>query len=116
MAATFSKDERIRRKQDFQRVYQGGKKIVSSSFILYYCLEPERPYRRLGIAASRKVGNAVKRNLAKRRLRAVFLEIQSSLREGVYVFVAKEKMNHMSYETLKQGIVWSMKKLNCVRE
>jgi len=58
----------------------------------------------------------VKRNLAKRRLRAVFLEIQASLCEGVYVFVAKEKMNHISYDVLKKGIVWSMKKLNCVKE
>ena len=49
-------------------------------------------------------------------IRAVFLEIQDSLRDGVYVFVAKEKMNHMSYEALKKGIVWSMKKLDCFRE
>ncbi len=70
----------------------------------------------MGFTASKKVGNAIKRNLAKRRLRAIFLEMQDSLCDGVYVFVAKEKMNHQSYETLKKSIVWSMKKLDCLKE
>jgi len=72
--------------------------------------------KRVGFTASKKVGNAIKRNLAKRRLRAIFLEIQDNLHDGVYVFVAKEKMNQIPYEVLKKSLVWSMKKLNCVKE
>jgi len=79
--------------------------------VFYHC----DATRKAGFTASKKVGNAIKRNLAKRRLRAVFLEIQDLLHEGVYVFVAKEKMNHISYETLKKSIVWSMKKMDCVK-
>ena len=44
------------------------------------------------------------------------LEVQHTLHDGVYVFVAKEKINHISYDTLKKGIIWSLKKLNCVEE
>lgn len=105
MAATFSKDERIRRKQDFQRVYQGGKKIVSSSFILYYCLEPERPYRRLGIAASRKVGNAVKRNRCKRLVREVFRQNKDLFPQGAdIVFVVARAMTEKYYSDILSEI------------
>lgn len=58
--------------------------------------------KKVGFTASKKVGNAIKRNLAKRRLRAIFLEIQHTLSDGVYVFVAKEKINHLPYDTLKK--------------
>jgi ribonuclease P protein component len=51
----------------------------------YYPLDYKKE---VGFIASKKVGNAVKRNYAKRRLRALFFA-QKKLRDGIYVFVAK---------------------------
>jgi len=70
--------------------------------------------KRVGFTASKKVGNAVKRNLSKRRLRALFLELENNLLDGSYVFVAKENINRMSYESLKKGLLWSFKRLGCI--
>ncbi len=67
----------------------------------------------MGFTASKKVGNAVKRNLAKRRMRALFFEIQESLKDGTYIFVAKDRMCQMSYESLKKGFLWSLRRLDC---
>ncbi len=70
--------------------------------------------KKVGFTASKKVGNAVKRARAKRRMRALFNELSSSLKSGVYVFVAKENINQMTYEELKKSFLWSLRKLNCL--
>ena len=103
----------LKQTKEYSYIYNHANKWHSDCALVFYHCDATK---RVGFTASKKVGNAIKRNLAKRRLRAIFLEIQDSLREGVYVFVAKEKMNHQSYETLRKGIVWSMKKLDCLRE
>lgn len=67
----------------------------------------------MGFTASKKVGNAVKRNFAKRRMRALFFEFAENLNDGIYVFVAKDQVCQMPYEELKKDLSWSFKRLNC---
>jgi ribonuclease P protein component len=43
----------------------------------------------------------VKRNRAKRRMRAIFREYSDSLKDGTYIFVAKAGLFDRSYEELK---------------
>ena len=101
MSATFSKNERIRRKHEFQRVYQEGKKIISSSFILFYYPDPERQYRRLGITASRKVGNAVTRNRCKSLVREVFRQNKALFPQGAdIVIVVARAMTEKCYQEI----------------
>jgi ribonuclease P protein component len=70
--------------------------------------------KKVGFTASKKVGNAVKRNLAKRRLRALFYEICEDIASGSYVFVAKKQIEEMDYKTLKKSLIWSLGKLKCL--
>jgi len=43
----------------------------------------------------------VKRNRAKRRMRAIFREYSDSLKDGTYIFVAKTGLFERSYDVLK---------------
>jgi ribonuclease P protein component len=52
-SASFRKHERIRQEQEFRRVYEQGKKLVSSSFVLYLLQDQQQHVRRLGITASK---------------------------------------------------------------
>jgi ribonuclease P protein component len=68
---TFRPQERIRRRAEFQQVYEHGARIhgrYSTLFILPNAL----PVGRLGIAATKKLGGAVVRNRAKRLIRELF--------------------------------------------
>jgi ribonuclease P protein component len=56
---------------DFMSVYQ-AKARVSLGPLLFQAAPNELPYPRLGLAISRRAGNAVKRNAIKRRLREAF--------------------------------------------
>ncbi|MFT5836059.1 MAG: ribonuclease P protein component [Sulfurimonas sp.] len=67
--------------------------------VLFYL--PTKTIHKVGFTATKKIGNAVKRNRAKRRLRALFCENSSQLQDGTYIFVAKLSINEISHEELK---------------
>ena len=67
----FSKQERLRKRREFLGVYERGDKVQAEYFVLYI-LENGRPFHRLGITVSRKIGSAVVRNRIKRHLREIF--------------------------------------------
>ena len=54
------------------------------------------------------------RNSSKRRLRALFREISPQLKNGKYVFVAKEVMKDIDYYELKKDFLNSIKKLKLI--
>jgi ribonuclease P protein component len=68
---TFGKDERVRKRQDYLRIYQQGVRIYSERFTIITCRNPSG-IRRLGMTVSKKAGNAVQRNRIKRLLREFF--------------------------------------------
>ncbi len=57
--------ETIKRNNDFVRAYKRGKCAVDPMVVLYY-QKNRYGKTRIGITASKKVGNAVQRNRAKR--------------------------------------------------
>lgn len=63
--------ERLRHPHEYQRVFQQGEKLVGPLFILYI-LPTSASCSRLGLAVSKRLGNAVARNRVKRCLREVF--------------------------------------------
>jgi ribonuclease P protein component len=63
--------ERVRKRPEFQRIYDRGVKINSRAFTLFR-LANGLEVGRLGIAATRKLGGAVVRNRAKRLVREAF--------------------------------------------
>ena len=70
-AEGFPRSARIRKRADFLRVQQRGKK-VSSGPLVGLVLPGTGPIARLGLTVSSKVGNAVVRARVKRQLREVF--------------------------------------------
>ena len=71
MTARFRPAERIRRRAEFQRIYDNGAKIHSRYFTLFL-LSNHQAAGRLGIAATKRLGGSVQRNRAKRLIREVF--------------------------------------------
>lgn len=84
----FPASRRIRRRRDFSHIYASGQKQHSAHFILF-ALFQQGQAQRVGIAASKKVGNAVARNRVKRLLREYFRTLAFSLPGCQFVAVAK---------------------------
>lgn len=69
--AGFTRRERVRRRAEYQRIYDRGVKLHGRLFTLFRFANGLE-VGRLGIAATRKFGGAVARNRAKRLIREVF--------------------------------------------
>jgi ribonuclease P protein component len=88
-------------------VYNKGKNQHSNSVVLFFL--PQTGIHKVGFTATKKLGNAVKRNRAKRRMRALFCEFSDSLQDGSYVFVAKAGLFDSSYEQFKNNFTKVLK-------
>tara|TARA_B110000037_G_C17052699_1_gene478443 strand:+ start:1023 stop:1319 length:297 start_codon:yes stop_codon:yes gene_type:complete len=65
---------------------------------------------RIGISASRKVGNAVHRNLAKRRFREIFRKSQIAMTPmGDIMLSLRKPATKASYEELEQRFLHAIK-------
>jgi ribonuclease P protein component len=73
----FTSKDRVRKRSEYQRIQSSRFRVITSSFIflLERTAQAERP--RVGITASRRVGNAVQRNRAKRLVREAFRVLRS---------------------------------------
>lgn len=88
------KDKMLRKKQDFQHLLENGERRVSKNFI-FFTLDGRG---RLGIIASRKVGNAVIRNKVRRLVFESYRVKQDSFSELDIVVVARKWAREVKLE------------------
>ncbi|HEY60827.1 MAG TPA: ribonuclease P protein component [Anaerolineae bacterium] len=95
---------RLTRTKDFIRVTQVGKSLIHPLLVLVIA-KNSLSVTRIAVVASKSIGNAVKRNKAKRRLRALINEVLSSIKVGWdLIFFARIRMNDSSYQDLQCAI------------
>ena len=109
---------RLKTRAEFLRVAAKGCRAVRPGFILQAALpaneDHSRETIRVGFTASKKVGNAVTRNRAKRRLRAAAAEVLTgSGRPGAdYVIVARSTTVDRSYAALVADLETALRQVD----
>jgi len=100
--------DRLKNRADFLRAARGIRR-VTPGLTLEIC-RSETPAIRVGFTASRKVGGAVVRNRAKRRLRAVAEQVLplSGLAGTDYVLVARRDTVTRPFESLKADLAQAL--------
>jgi len=99
----FGNENRVRLARDFTYIKENSVKADCSAFVFYCLPRPESSVSRIGIVASKRVGDAVERNTAKRRFRAIFRETapQFKSRCDILVFV-RRGYSRFEYSRLSQ--------------
>ncbi|MGF1484943.1 MAG: ribonuclease P protein component [Opitutales bacterium] len=114
MTHGFRPAQRLKRPADFTAVRNRSSRAECGSFFLRVRLRREGDgpaTARLGIVASRKVGNAVTRNRIKRRFREIFRRHPGLLPEGCdVVVVARPSTAAADYATLEAAFVLGVEK------
>ncbi|RME44175.1 MAG: ribonuclease P protein component [Deltaproteobacteria bacterium] len=101
---SFPKRMRLRRRAEFTRLSRRGKRKSSPHFLLLFARN-DLGYNRLGITVSRRIGNAVRRNRLKRRIREFFRTHQARFPQGRDMnFIARKGAADLSWEALLQEL------------
>ncbi|MDE6036217.1 MAG: ribonuclease P protein component [Ruminococcus sp.] len=72
--------------KDFLTLYRKGR-FTACKYSVIYVKPNGRPYNRLGITASKKIGNAVHRNRAKRLIRLAYRNAEIRIPVGVDIVI-----------------------------
>jgi len=103
---------RIQTTKEFNVVYKHGTKTCHTPyFVLFFKKSTEYT---VGFVASKKIGNAVHRNRAKRLMRAHFIENIDLLSSGSYVLVAKPNLLKQDYLETKKTYLQTLKKCSAL--
>lgn len=96
----------------FRRLYAKGKSAVAPTMVLY-CRKNGRRESRLGLTTGTKLGHAVVRNRARRRLREVFRLNSGRLRQGYdIILVARGRTLSASWKELNDTFLRLCRKLD----
>ena len=117
MGVTWQKVDRIRKSRDFRLIQKRGSKLKTRDFLFIFLPSYRVPKAmnnlRFGLVVSKKVGNAVCRNLVKRRLREACRRnrhlINSSLN---IVIIAFASALHRSQKEIDAQIIDVFNQLN----
>jgi len=109
--------KRLIRRAEFLKVAEGRRKWVAPGVILQMAPQSPAGELRVGFTASRKVGNAVARNRARRRLRAASAELLPvHAAEGHdYVLIARSGTLTRRYQALLADLAEGLQRLGVYR-
>jgi ribonuclease P protein component len=109
----------LKARADFLRVAAARRRAATPGLVLQAALRPEGGAAvRVGFTASRKVGNAVTRNRAKRRLRGAAAAILPGIgRPGTdYVLIARATTVDRPYQALIADLETALRRVNHGKE
>ena len=109
----FKRSLRIRKKEDFQCVYKTGKCFVDYAGIFYVFSSNSAKPSRIGVAAGKKLGNAVLRNRIKRLMRESYRHNKFKVAPGFdIVWIARQPLKNATTEFFVKNFIKLCKKAN----
>ncbi|MCP5322681.1 MAG: ribonuclease P protein component [Candidatus Paracaedibacteraceae bacterium] len=104
----------LKKRKEFLAVSKAGQRFYGEHFLVQTLQNKELSgIFRVGYVVTRKTGNAVKRNKAKRRLRSlVYQEQDKFVLQYDYVFVARNSLWSVEFDVLQRDFINVLKKIS----
>ena len=97
--------ESLKKNDDFQSVYKNGKSYANK-YLVMYVLENNTNKNRLGISASKKVGNSVVRHRFARLVRESYRLHENIFNSGLdIVVVARKSASSAGYAEIEEALL-----------
>ena len=106
---------KIGKNREYKKIYNRGKSMASPILVTYFLRNNLSTFR-VGITTSKKIGNAVKRNRARRIIRAAFYKLEKNVKNGYdFVFVARNKTCFVKTDDVFKDMNFHLKKLGALK-
>ena len=105
----------LSKNEDFKSIL-GGKKISNKYITIFFKKLSDKDYKKLNISfvTKKKIGNAVKRNKIKRRLRNMMNDASKKIDLNLkycYLLIAKISVLNEPYENIKETLFSDFRKI-----
>jgi len=107
----------LKKRADFLRAAAAGEKKVTQNIVVQVLRRPEEDAQgaviRVGFTATKKTGNAVRRNRIKRRLRALARNILPQAEDGGFdiVLIGRWRAAESVFSEIERDFLYALKKL-----
>ncbi len=106
----------IKNNCDFRRIYGKGKSFQGPALVSYV-MKNRAGICRMGITTSKKIGNAVERNRARRVIRAAYSMIEDKIHGNYdFVFVARSKTKYIKSTQLAVLMLSQLEQAGVINE
>jgi len=110
-----SKITSLSKNEDFKSIL-GGKKISNKYLTIFFKKISDKDYKKLNISfvTKKKIGNAVKRNKIKRRLKNIMNDATKKINinlEYCYLLIAKNSVLNDPYKNIKKTLFGDFEKI-----
>ncbi len=110
------KENRLKLNRDFRRLYAKGKNVACGC-VAVYAVRTKRETVRAGLTVGKGIGNAVKRNRAKRLLRAAFDSACVNVKGGYdVIIVARNRIDGKKSSQVTRDLVKAFETLKLYSE
>ncbi len=98
-------NQTLKKNNEFQQVFSKGIR-KSGKYAIVFILSGKRQNNRVGIIVKKSIGNAVKRNKIKRRLREIWRKQVSQLLQGSdVVIIARKEIGEASFKEIENDLL-----------
>src|SRR5699024_8904798 len=95
------KTYRLRNNEDFKTVYRRGKNYWNRNLAMYI-MKNDLDNSRIGFSITKKFGNSVKRNRARRRMSEICRQNFDNIKEGYdIIIIPKKNVMDITHEQLE---------------
>ncbi|MBQ1396211.1 MAG: ribonuclease P protein component [Eubacterium sp.] len=106
----------LRKKTDFDSLYNKGKSVGDRYVVLFY-RKNSLPYNRTAFLASKKVGNSVCRNRARRLMREAYRTLAEQCGTGYdLVIIARNTINGRKCQEVTRSLRSALKRTGVIRK
>jgi ribonuclease P protein component len=107
---------RLRNRNDFNRIYRGGKSFANGQFVVYWSKQPLAEPFRMGVSVSKKLGNAVVRNRLRRLVKEIVRSNADVIAERTdFILIVRKPAVEMKMKDLEKSMLHVLRKAGLLR-